>query len=203
MYQIADTAFSTLTVNMNFRTAMHRDAGDFQEGFGNLSVIEWGRYQGGETLFPQYGVGINLRTGDFVAMDVHQWHCNSGIHQTAADKAFNESLPDIRTRDSTTGVVGSQERFQRISFVCYFREKIANCSEQATRDYYQKINFNLKDETAKAKQGSLPSLPIPGITGTLEEARAAFAKVRSKRTRKATEKKDKSKDKSKTRKRQH
>jgi hypothetical protein len=199
MYQISDTAFSTLTVNMNFRTAMHRDAGDFQEGFGNLSVIEWGHYQGGETLFPQYGVGINLRTGDFVAMDVHQWHCNSGIHETAADKAYNMSLPDIRTRDATTGVVGSQERFQRISFVCYFREKIADCSEQATRDYYQKIDFDLKAETAKAKQGSLPSLPIPGITGTLEEAHAAFAKGRSKGTRKAKA----TKDKSKTRKRQH
>lgn len=203
MYQIADTAFSTLTVNMNFRTALHRDAGDFQQGFGNLSVIEWGHYQGGETLFPQYGVGINLRTGDFVAMDVHQWHCNSGIHQTAADKAYNEALPDIRTRDATTGVVGSQERFQRISFVCYFREKIADCSEQATRDYYQKINFNLKEETAKAKQGTMPSLPIPGITGTLEEAQAAFAKGRSKRTRKGTQKAKEVKGKPKTRKRQH
>jgi len=202
MYQIADTAFSTLTVNMNFRTALHRDAGDFQQGFGNLSVIEWGHYQGGETLFPQYGVGINLRTGDFVAMDVHQWHCNSGIHQSAADKAYNEALPDIRTRDPTTGVVGSQERFQRISFVCYFREKIAECSEQATRDYYQKIDFNLKEETAKAKQGTMPSLPIPGITGTLEEAQAAFAKGRGKGV-KGTRKAKEVKGKRKTRKRQH
>jgi hypothetical protein len=187
MYQIAKTAFSTLTVNMNFRTALHKDAGDFQEGFGNLSVIEWGHYHGGETMFPQYGVGINLRTGDFVAMDVHQWHCNSGIQETAEDKAFNASLPDIRTRDATTGVVGSQERFQRISFVCYFREKIAACSEQETRDYYNKIDFNLKNETAKAKQGVMQSLPIPGITGTLEEARAAVAKGR-KKTRKASTK---------------
>ena len=185
MYQIADTAFSTLTVNMNFRTALHKDAGDFQEGFGNLSVIEWGKYHGGETMFPQYGVGINLRTGDFVAMDVHQWHCNSGITQTAEDKKFNDALPDIRTRDATTGVVGSQEKFQRISFVCYFREKIAACSEQATRDYYTKIDFNLKNETTKAKQGTMQVLPIPGITGTLEEARAAVEKRGSKRTRKA------------------
>ena len=187
MYQIADTAFSTLTVNMNFRTALHKDAGDFQQGFGNLSVIEWGHYQGGETMFPQYGVGINLRTGDFVAMDVHQWHCNSGIHETAADDAFNKALPDIRTRDSTTGVIGSQERFQRISFVCYFREKIAECREKATTDYYQKIDFNLKEETAKAKHGVMASLPIPGITGTMEEAHAAFAKRGNKRTRKGTD----------------
>ena len=197
LYRIADTAFSTLTVNMNFRTALHKDAGDYQEGFGNLSVIEWGHYHGGETLFPQYGVGINLRTGDFVAMDVHQWHCNSHIHETAEDKAFNKSLPDIRTRDATTGVVGSQELFQRISFVCYFREKISECKERDTHDYYQKIDFNLKKETAKATEGTLSSLPIPGITGTLEEAHAAFA---SKAKAKAKTRKAKTKVPNKTRK---
>ncbi len=186
MYQIADTAFSTLTINMNFRTALHKDAGDFAEGFGNLSVIEWGKYHGGETLFPRFGVGFNLRTGDFVAMDVHEWHCNAALYETAEDKKFNETIPDIRTRDSETGVVGSDEKFQRISFVCYFREKIANCSEKDTKDYYQQIDFNVKEETAKARRASLPSLPIPGRTGTLEEAiTAAGSKaVKMRETRK-------------------
>jgi hypothetical protein len=173
MYRISDTAFSTLTINMNFRTALHKDAGDFAEGFGNLSVIEWGKYHGGETLFPRFGVGFNLRTGDFVAMDVHEWHCNAKLYETPEDKKFNESIPDIRTRDSETGVIGSDELYQRISFVCYFREKLLNCSEQDTRDYYQKIDFNVKEETTKARRASLPSLPIPGITGTVEEAKEA------------------------------
>jgi hypothetical protein len=192
-YQIADTAFSTLTVNMNFRTAVHRDAGDYSEGFGNLSVIEWGKYHGGETLFPRYGVGFNLRTGDFVAMDVHEWHCNAGITETAADKAYNESLPDIRTREASTGVVGSQERYQRISFVCYFREKLENCIEKDTRDYYQKIDFNVAEESKKARATPLMSLPIPDRTGTLEEAVAAVEKGHKKAgpikrlTRKAAE----------------
>ena len=174
MYQIADTAFSTLTINMNFRTALHKDAGDFREGFGNLTVIEWGHYHGGETLFPRFGVGINLRTRDFVAMDVHEWHCNSAIHETAADAAFNQSIPDIRTRDARTGVVGSQERYQRISFVCYFRERLADCKERDTTDYYRKVGFDLAGETSKAKAARLASLPIPGVTGTKEEAAAAF-----------------------------
>lgn len=173
MYQIADTAFSTLTVNMNFRTALHKDAGDYSKGFGNLTVIEWGQYHGGETLFPRYGIGFNLRTGDFVAMDVHEWHCNAPIVETAADRAHNESLPDIRTRDPTTGVVGSQERYQRISFVCYFREKLEECVEKDTRDYYQKIDFNVAEETRRARRATLGTLPIPGRTGTLDEARAA------------------------------
>ena len=169
-YQISDTAFSTLTINMNFRTALHKDAGDYSQGFGNLSVIEWGKYHGGETLFPRFGVAFNLRAGDFVAMDVHEWHCNAPLHETPEDKAFNATLPDIRTRDATTGVVGSQELFQRISFVCYFREKIENCIEKETRDYYQKIDFDVEGETAAAKKSPLQSLPIPGVTGTLEEA---------------------------------
>jgi hypothetical protein len=185
MYQIADTAFSTLTANMNFRTALHKDAGDYSEGFGNLSVIEWGRYHGGETLFPRFGVGFNLRTGDFVAMDVREFHCNNGIHETKEDAAYNKTLPDIRTRDPTTGVIGSQERYQRLSFVCYFREKLLDCKEKDTHDYYQKIDFNLKGELAKAKAATMKTLPIPDRTGTLAEAIAALG---SRKTRKAAKK---------------
>jgi hypothetical protein len=181
MYQISDTAFSTLTINMNFRTALHKDAGDFAEGFGNLSVIEWGKYHGGETIFPRFGAAFNLRTGDFVAMDVHEWHCNAPLKETAEDKKYNEALPDIRTRDAKTGVIGSQERFQRISFVCYFREKLEDCIEKDTKDYYQKIDFNLKEEETKARRASLPSLPIPDRTGTLEEAVEAMKKKGVKR----------------------
>jgi hypothetical protein len=187
MYQIGHTAFSTLTVNMNFRTALHKDAGDYGAGFGNLSVIEWGRYHGGETMFPRFGVGFNLRTGDFIAMDVHEWHVNAPIHETKEDRAFNKSLPDIRTRDQKTGVAGSQELYQRLSFVCYFREKISECVEKDTKDYYQKIDFNVQKETKVAKQATVKSLPIPGRTGTLEEARAAVGEPKNKtrKTRKA------------------
>jgi len=185
MYQIADTAFSTLTVNMNFRTALHKDAGDYSEGFGNLSVIEWGRYHGGETMFPRFGVGVNLRTGDFVAMDVREFHCNNAIHETKEDAAYNKTLPDIRTRDPSTGVIGSQERYQRISFVCYFREKLLDCKEKETKDYYQSIDFNLTNELREAKAATVKTLPIPDRTGTLEEAIAALGSKGPRKTRKA------------------
>ena len=188
MYQIADTAFSTLTVNMNFRTALHKDAGDYGEGFGNLSVIEWGKYHGGETLFPRFGVGVNLRTGDFVAMDVHEWHSNAPIHETKEDAAFNKSLPDIRTRDAETGVIGSQERYQRISFVCYFREKIANCDEAATTAYYKKIGFDEKGLSTKAAQNPILSIPLPGYTGTVAEAMTAAAPILEKKAKAQTRK---------------
>lgn len=186
-YQIGDTAFSTLTINMNFRTALHKDAGDFQKGFGNLSVIEWGHYHGAETMLPRFGVGFNVRSGDFLAMDVHEWHANAAMVETAADKAFNEKLPKIATRNPKTGVVGSNLPYQRISFVCYVREKIMDCSVKETRDYYKTIGFNEKIEIGNAQRlsATLPTLPIPGLTGSLEEAHAASEKrgVRQRHTR--------------------
>ena len=34
-FVIDGTAFSTVTVNYSWRTALHRDKGDFEDGFGN------------------------------------------------------------------------------------------------------------------------------------------------------------------------
>ena len=127
--KIPATAFSTVTINRNFRTAMHRDAGDFRDGFGNLTVIERGKYHGGYTIFPQYGVAIDLRNNDFVAMDVHQWHCNTPMYETEEDKLFNESLEPVFKDNPEVGTVGIYEKYTRISFVCYLREKIANCPD--------------------------------------------------------------------------
>jgi len=173
-YQIADTAFSTLTVNLNFRTALHKDAGDYKEGFGNLSVIEYGKYHGGITMFPRFRVGFDVRTGDFLAMDVHEWHTNSKLYETEEDKKYNASLPDIRTRDPETGVVGADKKFQRLTFVCYFREKLANCDEAKTREYYKREGFDVDEEVKKARRASIASLPIPGFTGTPEEVKTAI-----------------------------
>jgi hypothetical protein len=170
LYQIDDTAFSTVTVNMNFRTALHKDAGDFKDGYGNLTVIEWGKYHGGITMLPRFRVGFDVRTGDFLAMDVHEWHTNSPMVETKEDKEYNDSLPDIRTRDPKTGVVGTDKKFQRLTFVCYFREKIERCDESKTKEYYKREGFDLKTETEKAKKATIAPLPIPGLTGTIEEA---------------------------------
>lgn len=125
--KIPKTSFSTITINRNFRTALHRDAGDFREGFGNLTVIERGKYHGGYTVFPQFGVGIDLRNNDFVAMDVHQWHSNTPIYETEEDKAYNETLEDDYHDNPDVGTAGLYKKYTRLSFVCYLREKIANC----------------------------------------------------------------------------
>jgi hypothetical protein len=142
LLHIPQTAFSSVTINRNFRTALHRDAGDFKEGYGNLSVIERGEYHGGYTLFPQYGVGFNVRTGDFLAMDVHEWHCNTELVETEADKKANKDLPRIHKDDLETGTLGSDRPFSRVSFVCYLREKLRKCNDSHTRKYFKKIGLN-------------------------------------------------------------
>lgn len=101
-FVIKDTAFSTVTINHNWRTALHKDAGDLKEGFGNLVVLEEGKYKGGCTGFPQFGVAVDVRNGDFLAMDVHEWHCNTEIKPITKD-------------------------YTRLSLVAYLREKMINC----------------------------------------------------------------------------
>ena len=125
--KIPGTSFSTVTINRNFRTALHRDAGDFKDGFGNLTVIEQGKYHGGYTVFPQFGVGINLRNNDFCAMDVHQWHANTPLYETEEDKLYNDTIKSDFKDNSAVGTAGLYQKYTRISFVCYLREKIIKC----------------------------------------------------------------------------
>ena len=99
-FKIDKTAFSTVTINHNWRTALHQDSGDFKEGFGNLVVCEKGKYKGGYTGFPQFGVAFDVRQGDFLAMDVHQWHANTAL---------------------------KGKNYSRMSVVCYLREKMIRC----------------------------------------------------------------------------
>lgn len=131
-YRIGESAFSTMTINRNFRTGLHKDAGDFPDGFGNLTVIERGDYNGGYTLFPQYKIAFDVRTGDFLAMDVHQWHCNSAITETAEQKIANEKLPKIYRPSNR--VLNANESYTRLSFVCYLREKIVKCPDLSPKD---------------------------------------------------------------------
>ena len=158
LLQIENTAFSTITMNRNFRTALHKDAGDYSDGFGNLSVIERGYYHGGHTLFPQYKIGFNLRSGDFLAMDNHEWHCNTKLYETSEDKKKNKGLPEIYKDNKETGTLGSEHPFTRLSFVCYVREKILNCKTSETRKYYKKIGFDKKRMTLKKQKINTPLL---------------------------------------------
>ena len=140
--KIPDTAFSTITINRNFRTALHKDAGDFSGGFGNLTVIERGKYHGGFTVFPQFGVGVDVRSGDFLAMDVHQWHSNTEIYETEEDKHYNEKLDKVYNDNPEVGTVGLDKNYPRLTFVCYLREKILNCPNDIDPRFLKESGHN-------------------------------------------------------------
>ena len=93
-YVIDGTCYTTVTVNKNFRTALHKDKGDYRDGIGILTVIQKGDSNGGYTLLPQYGIGVNCRSRDLLFMDVHQWHCNSEIFGDGVRLSFVLYLRD-------------------------------------------------------------------------------------------------------------
>jgi hypothetical protein len=120
-FQILDTAFSTATINYNWQTALHRDAGDFEEGFGNLVILEDPlkermNWKGGFLGFPQYGVAVNVRNGDYLAMDVHQWHANTEI------------IPVINSNGKKNPSLVELEH-ARLSIVSYLRKNMIRCEK--------------------------------------------------------------------------
>lgn len=125
-YRIHNTPFSTMTINRNFRTGLHKDSGDYG-GVAVLSVLERGKYKGGLFMIPKYGIGVDLRDGDVLVADVHQYHCNSEFFTDDYDDDYNDELEPFFTFDKKKLVSGSEYKFDRISFVCYLREKMIEC----------------------------------------------------------------------------
>ena len=126
-FKIKGTAFSTLTINYSWRTALHRDRGDFLDGFGNLVVCEDfnnpNEYTGCYTGFPQFGIAVDVRDGDYLAMDVHEWHCNTEFKK----KGKTKKLLKKTERDRIINANGWN--FNRLSLVHYLRENMIKCKE--------------------------------------------------------------------------
>jgi hypothetical protein len=101
-FVIHNTAFTTVTVNKNWQTAVHTDKGDFADGFGNLVVLRKGRYTGGYFVLPKWGVAFDMQNCDLLLTDVHQWHGNT---------------PIVKIDDNAT----------RVSLVMYYREQMIHC----------------------------------------------------------------------------
>jgi hypothetical protein len=100
-FRIDGTVFTTLTVNHNWRTACHRDAGDLTTGFSNICGVtgpEGKGWRGGQFILPEYRIAINLQPGDMLLVNNH-----AGIHG-------NDEL------------IGDDN--DRMTIVAYFREKM-------------------------------------------------------------------------------
>lgn len=110
-YLVPGTPFTTITVNKSFRTACHYDAGDLNEGLSNLLVISNnGNYKGCYLVAPEYRVAVNPRPGDLLLINNHEvMHGNTQIE-----------LMD--------------EEAERISLVCYFREKMMELGSKEYED---------------------------------------------------------------------
>jgi len=119
-FRIANTAFTTITTNVNFQTTIHKDAGDDPDGIGNLTVIERGKYTGGETCLPQYSIGIDVRTQDVLFLNVHLWHGNLPIHKKTPDAI-------------------------RLSIVCYLRVTLWEKTKGKTRKFMERHVKTLKN----------------------------------------------------------
>ena len=89
-----------------------------------MAVIEKGKYTGGETCLPQYGIGINVRTGDILFMDVHEWHGNLPIHL-------------------------EEKNAQRLSIVCYLRKNVWEKTKHKTKKFMIKHNKTIKNLRTK------------------------------------------------------
>lgn len=126
-YVIADTSFTTVTVNRNFQTAVHKDAGDFQRGFGNLTVWREGDWKGSYFCLPQYRVAVDMQNQDVLFVDVHKWHGNTPfIDFNPAPTPFSNS-----ERNPAKNKFKWDGHDLRVAFVMYYREYMITCKQPA------------------------------------------------------------------------
>lgn len=109
-FLVPETPFTTITVNNTFRTAAHYDAGDLNAGLSNLLTLSNdGRYSGGYLIAPEYRVAVNVRPGDMLLINNHE--------------VMHGNTPIV-----------CEEGSERISLVCYFREKMLELGSKEYED---------------------------------------------------------------------
>jgi len=146
-----DTAFSTITVNKNYRTTAHVDGANHPGGFSNLSTVtKDGKagWSGGLFVLPEFRVAIDLKPGDALLVD------NCGIIHG------NTEIKPPAGMDV--------EDMERISLVSYMREDMTMLGsweyEQARKDYVTLRRQGATEEQKKAKFNGI----TPGMFDTPE-----------------------------------
>ena len=77
-----DQQFTTCTLNYNFRTACHKDKGNY--GLSILTTL--GKYTGCYLGFPEYGLCIDIQEGDLLVMNPFEYHCNTEFQEEENDR---------------------------------------------------------------------------------------------------------------------
>jgi Oxygenase domain of the 2OGFeDO superfamily len=135
---IPGTPFTTVTVNNTWETSVHTDKGDLDKGFSTLAVLRRGSYRGGHLVFPEYRVAVEMRDGDLLLMDAHDWHGNT----------FLDPRP-IWTR---TGRRIDKHGYDRISVVCYYRTAMVGCGPAASEEEKRQV---LAEQRNRARVGEV------------------------------------------------
>lgn len=140
---VPGTPFTTITVNKTFRTACHRDAGDLSSGLSNLLVLSNnGNYSGGYLVFPEVRIAVNVRPGDLLLVNNHEI-----IH-------------------GNTPIVLNDEEAERISLVCYFREKMLELGSYE----YENLRYEFVESRRKNKEHPLWKPLWNGINPSMWES---------------------------------
>lgn len=113
---IPGTVFTTITINNSYSTGVHTDKGDLDEGFSCLAVARKGEYEGGRLTFPEYRVAVDMKHGDLMLMDAHEWHGNTPIVCGCGER--------VNRACETCGA-------ERISVVAYYRTNMKECGSEA------------------------------------------------------------------------
>lgn len=74
-FVIPETIFSSVTLNIDFRTAAHADMGNRRPGLE--AVVALGQFEGGHLVFPRYKLAADLRPGGLLVADMHELHANA------------------------------------------------------------------------------------------------------------------------------
>ena len=151
-FRIDGTVFTTLTVNHNWRTACHRDAGDLTTGFSNICGVtgpEGKGWRGGQFILPEYRIAINLQPGDMLLVNNHE-----GIHG-------NDEL------------IGDDN--DRMTIVAYFREKMVDLQSWD----YENLRKQYIDERRLNKDHPLQRTLWNGVSPGMWEDQEWFAYMKA------------------------
>jgi hypothetical protein len=142
-FTIDGSVYTTLTVNHNWRTAAHRDAGDLNDGFSNITAFtgpEKKGWQGAEFILPEYRVAIKLEPCDLLLVNNH-----AGIH-------------------ANNPLIGDEN--DRLTIVAYFREKMAELKSWE----YELLRKQFVDERRLNKNHQLQRSLWNGVSEAMWES---------------------------------
>lgn len=107
-FLIKDTVFSTVTVNKNYQTSVHKDGLNLRDSFSCFNVLKHGVYDGGFLIFPRYRVAFDCGNTDVMFFMPQEPHGTSEIKNLIEGKSY-----------------------ERLSLVYYIREKMTLCGSMA------------------------------------------------------------------------